>query len=106
MATTKQLSKHTPGPWTTQRLSPYDTLGDYKVAIRDRRNIYLGELTDFDSAISHDDIDANARLIVKAPEMYELLSKMAQWAENPSYPLHQASWCDKARRIKAEIDEE
>ena len=88
-------------------MSPPNTIGDYKVAIRDRRNIYLGEFSDFDSALSHDDIDANARLIVAAPEMYELLKRLLKYhkarTERTGYGLPREIY-DKARRIKDDVD--
>ena len=109
-----QQSKFTPGPW---EVSPYlrpdlddDPMGVYRLgqlsAAKLTEAYFAAEPETQELANVHTENEANARLIAQAPEMYELLSKMAQWAENPSYPLHQASWCDKARRIKAEIDGE
>jgi len=53
----------------------------------------------------------NARLIAKAPEMYELLDRLADRTrgEDAVLDIGRSEWCElcqAARRIKAEIDGE
>ena len=87
------MSQHTPGPWTvkptTVRWHPNNSTGDLIVAgPQIIGEIWLGE-----------NREANARLIAKAPEMYELLTRIA----NAPYPGHAETYGNEARVLLAKV---
>jgi hypothetical protein len=99
--TQKTASKYTPGPWRVGANVPaLDGLG---IAMEVERD-------DFTVCLIHpcEEIDSNARLIAKAPEMYGLLLlgqvAIMEGGHNLSPLMHK--WLDNARDLKAEIDGE
>lgn len=87
MATTKQLSKHTPGPWVADpelRLSNGGSLAVTRLN-PDGSHLVIAEVWKTNDRIPllRDDnaAQANARLIAKAPKMLELLERLATFNE-------------------------
>jgi len=102
MAQSKQLTQHTPGPWRpTQDVgSRWHVDADYKGPERD----YV-PIADVKQGAN------DAALIAQAPEMYELLARLADRTRGDDAVLDigRSEWadlCQEARRIKAEIDRE
>ncbi len=110
MATTKQLSKHTPGPWREKKYSlrvlaqvKNEDGGFEPLCVAD-----CGQSLHLSSYLAEGEQDANARLITQAPEMYELLlnGQVAIMEGGHYLTTKMNQWLDEARRIKAEIDGE
>lgn len=112
--TQKTASKFTPGPWVT--VSGLPTLinsGGMRPAREPYRSIASTHMYKGDATLED---EANARLITRAPEMYELLelvtsAQLRYSAEGIGSfgPTDSIRWQDiqsLARRIKAEIDRE
>lgn len=110
---TDTTGKFTPGPWRTDRYKSRvlayvrnedGGLEPFCVADCDQSrhlDVYLG----------HTERQANTRLIAKALEMYKVLERLADKARDGNRVLDIAvttwrDWCQEARRIKAEIDQE
>ncbi len=103
--TQKTASKHTPGPWHWD--------GKQKIGSNYWRMCTLPKATGSGiSGVIDEELVANARLISKAPEMYELLKRLFTLSSNPEqagdtmWPCSLGQIIGKARRIKAEIDGE
>lgn len=108
MPRTKTASKHTPGPWEVRVADPaLDEVEDTNLYVLDTPLVgkTIGEIIDQQ--------EATARLIVQAPEMYELLEKVTDIQKNVRVSLRgnvcitNDVWLEvanEARRIKAEID--
>ncbi|KKK96392.1 hypothetical protein LCGC14_2663210 [marine sediment metagenome] len=102
MTQPKTASKFTPGPWKV--VSTPITW-----QIRDATDEVITESWDY-----HPLPDANARLIAAAPEMYELLSSLADQADYaltqgdvPKYARNPLLHCIReSRQLKAAIDGE
>lgn len=62
--------KHTPGPWRYLRENGSPTTGQHMIA--GAKPGYLAEVRDCGS----EDVEANARLIAAAPDMYEALKAL------------------------------
>jgi hypothetical protein len=58
-------TKHTQGPWNVRRQNPSPTTGEWMIA--GAKPGYLAEVRNCGSG----DVEANARLIAAAPDMYE-----------------------------------
>jgi len=98
MTQPKTASKFTPGPWSLFKMYGGWALKGAKGEAHRIAAIMGTRKTDDDSG----EAQANARLIAKAPEMYELLEMICTL-----YRLRVASGVyQEARRIKAEIDGE
>lgn len=117
MATTKQLSKHTPGPWEYDRhLFRADESGyeheSYSICATSGAP-YIGSVNKGQECGS-DEAQANARLIAQAPEMYELAVSLMKHTKVYNRGMGRETFkidgqdlrecCEQARRLKAEID--
>ena len=99
---TKSGSTHTPGPWHTGGKGNSIVYAEYNgYAVADAR-VYHPH-------IDEPTMQVNARLIAKAPELYNLLSLLAQKYTSPDTTINE--WKDTAavvaklaRPILAEID--
>ena len=105
MAQSKQLTKHTPGPWKAEGW----------LIVRDTKTRRLRfSIASVDADTWEEEIaDGNVRLIAAAPEMYELLGKLLEGNgvcvhnQNPTefpHTCYEPLICEEARRIKAAID--
>jgi len=98
MTQPKTASKFTPGPWEADGLRVKSQQGIVaKAFVPQERGCFAA-------------MD-NARLIAAAPEMYELLDKLADRTRGVDAVLDigRSEWadlCQDARRLKAEIDGE
>lgn len=87
------MSKHTAGPWAIQA-SP--TIGSYRVQ---SAAVVPGGLMHVASDMSLD----NARLIVKAPQMLDLLRRAAT-GEYDADPITHANWLADVAHLLAEVE--
>lgn len=93
MTQPKTASKFTPGPWQVEEVGVEELF----IVKPDGKGGWFGI-----AELSVDAAFADARLIAKAPAMYELLSHITQHD-----PLLPCGFCiNEAKRIKAEIDGE
>ncbi len=93
------MSKHTPGPWTTQLEDPSDPM-DPITNILDSTGCELGWVWDSDGR-SYDETIANAKLIAAAPEMAEEIERLLK--TNSRYWRDILEWVQLAERQYAEL---
>ena len=101
------MSKHTQGPWKIFT----DPCGNMKVqAIYGSYGFDDSQLMPVDSLSPGINREANARLIAKAPEMYELCRRLKALLDDPHPGL--STWqdffqdvCRKLAKIPEELDE-
>lgn len=89
-------AKHTPGPWT------YSQSGEKAIAI-----ISQGYAEQFRASVRICDgyplkAQANARLIVAAPRMYQTLEKLRAWLVSPD--LHASTIDEMREEIEAALE--
>ncbi|KKN24719.1 hypothetical protein LCGC14_0892220 [marine sediment metagenome] len=108
MTQPKTTSKFTPGPWLNELhasnnypksgdVGCYDSPLDGWVA---EVRTPIGELVALAVGNDNKETESRARLIAAAPEMYELLKRVAE--KDKWWPPHMLA--QEARRIKAAID--
>lgn len=92
--------KHTPGPWSVQLVVKEDTGWKAMVHVGECKNygnpickVFMGGHGALFSA--KEDVEANAKLISVAPDMYEIVKELYDWAQatqrfGPIYPKIEA----------------
>ena len=97
MATTKQLSKHTPGPWTVDYVQGIpEKVSFWRIASKE--NICIAEIDQSLDSTSKEERTANAQLIATAPELLEALQQMQAAVEECL-----AEWIGKKRAANWQI---
>lgn len=86
------MSKHTLGPWVYQESTQ---------TIRSSNNHWLATIDSFDGAIDH---KANAKLIAKAPELYNALKESLNYLDHGDYPENHAQYL-LVKEIKSILSE-
>ena len=93
--------KHTPGPWVAER-SPANR-NRWMVwkpeSWKGKGSASICETSNWLSTDPHEEVMANARLIAKAPEMYELLQKLHSYATVPELLTIQNNAYDLLKEI-------
>lgn len=94
------MSKHTPGPWLTDRNNCH--VGSIATIHHCLGNDWVEVWTDKwgDPPLDEARQEANARLIAKAPELLEALKALADDAHRDSYQARRAAAWRLIRRIE------
>ena len=90
------MSQHTPGPWTFSK-GAWEKFGRPQIA--DARGYYIAEITP-----QGQETEANARLIAKVPEMYEMIYWIANGDTRKSCAAMLAELRNRARALLREVE--
>lgn len=90
--------KHTPGPWHAVRQSE-----DWIAVVHDK-SIGCGFIDVWGHVNPNYDLEANARLVAAAPELFEVLRYWMPFIDSEQDDERQAPWVEKARAILAKIE--
>lgn len=90
--------KHTPGPWVIDPiLIQVKDGGNCPAYIRDQNNVIIADMNfNIPAGIGSKECTANAKLISAAPDMYEIIKELYDWAQatqrfGPIYPKIEAA---------------
>lgn len=70
-------SMHTPGPWEVSIGNSGSIFGDLNNPVHDGDNPYIGTVAGIGVDVDIPECTANAKLIAAAPEMFDILNRIA-----------------------------
>jgi hypothetical protein len=90
-------SKHTPGPWKVCVGNAGSIFGDLNNDAHNGDNPYIGEVAGIGVDKDIPECTANAHLISAAPDMFEVIKELYDWAidtgvQGPIFPKLQAAY--------------
>lgn len=101
------MSKHTPGPWKVERIGIERGRTErgmlFRIDAPDACHVRDSQIAVLYPKRQFEDAEANARLIAKAPELYEALRNLLT-VENKSWAAYIRTEFAAARALLAEID--
>lgn len=89
--------KHTPGPWKVCVGNSGSIFGDLNNRAHDGDNPYIGTVAGIGVDQDIPECTANAKLIAAAPDMYEVVNELYEWAmktniRGPIFPKLEATY--------------
>src|SRR5687767_12765935 len=90
-------AKHTPGPWEVSIGNSGSIFGDLNNPVHDGDNPYIGSVAGIGVNVDIPECTANAKLIAAAPDMFDVIKELYDWAirnntRGPIFPKLEAAY--------------